>query len=63
MNWKLEITDNPGFYKGKEYFVRFNNFDSTVSRYRGIDVNSEEKGGSILTLSMQVQIKHGWLSI
>ena len=53
LNWKLEITDNPGFYKGKEYFVRFNDFDSTVSRYRGIAVNANEKAGSILTLSMQ----------
>ncbi|MDR7209002.1 polysaccharide biosynthesis tyrosine autokinase [Flavobacterium piscis] len=51
LNWKLEIKDNPGFYKGKEYFIRFNNFDGTVSRYRGINVDSE-KGGSILTLSL-----------
>jgi len=51
LNWKLEIKDNPGFYKGKEYFVRFNDFNGTVSRYRGIRVDSE-KGGSILTLSL-----------
>jgi len=51
INWKLEIKDNPGFYKGKEYFVRFNDFNATVSRYRGITVDSE-KGGSILTLSL-----------
>ena len=24
LHWKLQIKDNPGFYKGKEYFVRFN---------------------------------------
>ena len=51
LNWKLEIKDNPGFYKGKEYFVRFNDFNGTVSRYRSIGVDSE-KGGSILTLSL-----------
>lgn len=51
LNWKLEIKDNPGFYTGKEYFVRFNDFNGTVSRYRGINVDSE-KGGSILTLSL-----------
>ncbi|MEN2400299.1 polysaccharide biosynthesis tyrosine autokinase [Flavobacterium sp. MC2016-06] len=51
--WKLQINDNPGFYKGNEYFVRFNDFDGTVSRYRGINVSSEDKGGSILTLGMQ----------
>ncbi|EJL66720.1 polysaccharide biosynthesis tyrosine autokinase [Flavobacterium sp. CF136] len=53
LNWKLEIVDNPGFYKGKEYFVRFNDFDATVSRYRGINIDADEKAGSILTLSMQ----------
>lgn len=51
LNWKLEIKDNPGFYKGKEYFVRFNDFNAIVSHYRGIRVDSE-KGGSILTLSL-----------
>ncbi|KAF2325907.1 polysaccharide biosynthesis tyrosine autokinase [Flavobacterium nitrogenifigens] len=53
LNWKLQINDNPGFYKGKEYFVRFNDFDGTVSRYRGINVDSGKSSGSLLTLSMQ----------
>ncbi|KAF2333165.1 polysaccharide biosynthesis tyrosine autokinase [Flavobacterium daemonense] len=53
LNWKLQINDNPGSYKGNEYFVRFNDFDGTVSRYRGINVGADDKGGSILTLSMQ----------
>jgi capsular exopolysaccharide synthesis family protein len=53
LNWKLQISDNPGFYKDKEYFVRFNNFDGTVARYRGVSVQSDERGGSILTLGMQ----------
>ncbi|MDR7372374.1 polysaccharide biosynthesis tyrosine autokinase [Flavobacterium aquidurense] len=53
LNWKLQINDNPGNYTGNEYFVKFNDFDGTVSRYRGINVNSDDKGGSILTLSMQ----------
>ncbi|RZJ49922.1 MAG: sugar transporter, partial [Flavobacterium sp.] len=53
LNWKLQINDNPGFYKGNEYFIRFNDFDGTVSRYRGIDVSSDDKGGSLLTLSLQ----------
>ncbi|TPG40070.1 polysaccharide biosynthesis tyrosine autokinase [Flavobacterium pectinovorum] len=52
LNWKLQINDNPGFYKGKEYFVRFNDFDGTVSRYRGISVDGDKGGGSLLTLSM-----------
>lgn len=53
LNWKLQINDNPGLYTGNEYFVRFNDFDSTVSRYRGINVDSDDKGGSILTLGLQ----------
>jgi len=53
LNWKLQITDNPGFYKGKEYFVKFNDFDGTVAGYRGINVEGDRSGGSILTLSMQ----------
>ncbi len=53
LNWKLQINDNPGIYKGNEYFVKFNDFDGTVSRYKGINVNSDDKGGSILTLGMQ----------
>ncbi|MDW8849291.1 polysaccharide biosynthesis tyrosine autokinase [Flavobacterium sp. MMLR14_040] len=53
LNWKLQINDNPGFYKGNEYFVKFNDFNGTVSKYRGINIDSDDKGGSILTLSMQ----------
>jgi len=53
LNWKLQIVDNPGFYKGKEYFVRFNDFDGTVSRYKGINVDAGKTSGSLLTLSMQ----------
>jgi len=53
LNWKLQINDNPGFYKGNEYFVRFNDFDATVSNYKGINVKSDDKGSSIITLGMQ----------
>ena len=53
LNWKLQIKDNPGFYKGNEYFVRFNDFDGTVAGYKGISVRSDDKGGSIITLGMQ----------
>lgn len=53
LNWKLQINDNPGFYTGIEYFVRFNDFDGTVARYRGVSVSSDDKSGSILTLGLQ----------
>jgi len=53
LNWKLQIKDNPGLYTGNQYFVQFNDFDGTVSGYRGINVKSDDKGGSIITLGMQ----------
>ncbi|KIO54172.1 exopolysaccharide transport family protein [Flavobacterium hibernum] len=53
LNWKLQINDNPGFYTGNEYFVKFNDFDGTVSRYRGVSITSDDKSGSILTLGLQ----------
>ena len=53
LNWIVQINDNPGLYTGNEYFVQFNDFDGTVSRYRGVNVSGDDKGGSILTLSMQ----------
>lgn len=53
LHWKLQIKDNPGFYKGKEYFVRFNDFNGSVSRYRGVSVVPDDKGASILTLRLQ----------
>ena len=53
LHWKLQIKDNPGLYTGNEYFVSFNDFDGTVSGYRGVNVRSDDKGGSIITLGMQ----------
>ena len=53
LTWKLEIKDNPGMYKGNEYFVRFNDFNGTVGRYKGINVSSDDRGASIITLGMQ----------
>jgi len=53
LNWKLQIKDKPGLYKGNEYFVRFNDFDGTVSAYRGVNVRADDRGSSIITLGMQ----------
>jgi succinoglycan biosynthesis transport protein ExoP len=53
LNWKLRIKDKPGLYKGNEYFVRFNDFDGTVSNYRNVNVKADDTGGSIITLGMQ----------
>lgn len=53
LNWKLELKSDANSYAGKEYFVRFDNFNSVVSQYQGINVESDSKGSSILKLAMQ----------
>ena len=52
LHWKLKMKTDPGFYIGKEYFIRFNDFDATVSDYKDIDIDSDDKGGSLITLGM-----------
>jgi succinoglycan biosynthesis transport protein ExoP len=53
LNWKLDIIDNPGPYKGKEYFIKFNDFNKVVSKYEMIKIDVDAKAGSIMTLSLQ----------
>ncbi|MDH3323657.1 MAG: polysaccharide biosynthesis tyrosine autokinase, partial [Flavobacteriaceae bacterium] len=37
----------------KTYFVRFNNFNSTVKKYQKIDISTMKKGTSIIELSLE----------
>jgi capsular exopolysaccharide synthesis family protein len=53
LNCTLKLTDNPGFIADKKYFIRFNNFDGVVARYKSIATNIEPKAPSILKLSLQ----------
>lgn len=53
LNWTINLTDNPGIYIDREYFVRLDYFDQTVSQYQGVMVQPILAGSSILTLSMQ----------
>ncbi len=53
LKWQLEINDRPGQYIGREYYVKFNNFNSTVQRYRAISVESDMNRSSILRLALQ----------
>ncbi|AWG25355.1 polysaccharide biosynthesis tyrosine autokinase [Flavobacterium kingsejongi] len=53
LHWKLELNENPGFYKDAEYFVQFDDFNGTVASYRGLGVDIDTKGASILRLTMQ----------
>jgi uncharacterized protein involved in exopolysaccharide biosynthesis len=38
LNFKLVKSDFIGDYRGKEYFIKFNNFDETVSKYKEIKI-------------------------
>lgn len=53
LNWKLEMKPDASSYKGSEYFVRLNNFNAVVDKYRSVNVDTDSKGSSILKLSMQ----------
>ncbi len=51
LHLSVELNENPGFYKGQEYLIRFNNFDDTVKKYRSVQTDVDAKAGSIMVLS------------
>ncbi len=53
VSFVLEINDHPGNYSNEEFSIKFNDFDTTVAKYQDIKINSDEKSGSILTLSLE----------
>src|SRR5690606_22557909 len=54
LNWKVELKDSHLNYKGKQYYVRFNNFNNVVSHYSKILVtNVNKSSGSILKLELE----------
>ncbi len=53
LDWKLELTDNPGYYVGSSSILRFANFNSIVATYEQISVESDAKSTSILALNLQ----------
>lgn len=53
LDWNLQLKPDANDYIGKEYFVRFDNFDGTVGQFQGINVEADAKAGSIIRLSMQ----------
>ncbi|WP_300565281.1 tyrosine-protein kinase [Flavobacterium sp.] len=53
LHWKLELTNNPGYYVGSTHLVRFADFNSTVETYKSIDIQTDAKGGAILELGLQ----------
>lgn len=52
LNFKINLIPNPGVYLGKEYCIKFDNFDQTVAEFQNIEVEPISQGSSILTLSL-----------
>ena len=53
LNWKLNLKPFPENYIGQEYIIKLNDFDGTVTKYRGVKVSNDEKSGSIITLGLE----------
>lgn len=53
LNWKLMLEENPAGIIGQEILIRFNSFNNTVIKYKGITIDIDEKAPSIINLSMQ----------
>lgn len=53
LHWRLDLVDYSGSNFGEEILIRFNPFDNTVSNFKGIKVEIDEKAGSILKLGME----------
>lgn len=54
LNWKLDLKlSSTTLLKGQEFIVKFNDFNSVVSGYQGINVYIDDKAPSILRLSLE----------
>lgn len=53
LHWNLVLSEASLKNFDEEILVRFNSFDNTVSTYKGIRVDLDEKAGSILKLAME----------
>ena len=51
--FKLELTENPGYYVGSSHLVMFSNFNNVVNSYKSIAIETDIKAGSVLELSLQ----------
>ncbi|MDY0090023.1 MAG: polysaccharide biosynthesis tyrosine autokinase [Flavobacteriaceae bacterium] len=51
LNFTIDLKEDAGKIDGQEYFIRFNNFDRTVSKYREIKADVNNKAPSIIKLT------------
>src|SRR5690606_16093995 len=53
LNMRLELhPEAENNYIGKEYFIRFEDFNEVVQRYQAIKTDIDEKAGSIIKLTL-----------
>lgn len=53
LNFTINKNDLGSDLKGQTYFIRFNNFNSIVGRFRKIEVATKKKGTSLIELSLK----------
>ena len=53
LHWKLELTNNPGYYDGSSHLVRFADFNGVVETYKDLEIKTDAKGGAIIDLDLQ----------
>jgi len=53
VNWNLQLKPDATDYIGKEFYVRFDDFNGTVSQFQSINVEPDIKAPSIIRLNMQ----------
>ena len=53
LNLKLHLNPDAIDLENKEYYIRFNDFNSTVSKYKDLDVSADVKAASVITLRLQ----------
>ncbi|MCK6609227.1 MAG: sugar transporter, partial [Flavobacterium sp.] len=58
LNLKVIIKPEAYEYTNQEYYVRFDDFNSTVATYKGIDVSADAKALSVVRLQMEGSNKY-----
>ena len=53
---KLLIKPEAFDFSNQEYYIRFDDFNQTVSAYRALEVNADAKATSVVRLQLKVQI-------
>lgn len=53
LQFKLELTNNPGFYANSKHIIRFSDFNEIVANYQDLVIENDEKMGAILELKLQ----------